>query len=241
MGPLPSDSDSAAVHVLVTGFAPFSSPFNPSSALLPLLPTQLPSTPTSPPITIHTAAPIKVSYPAVLTAVPELFKHDTLPRLVLHIGMNRAAEKYSFSLETHARRDFYYAPDVDNETLPGGCVDEWAKRPEELPTGIETFDVIGRCKELLLKGGASDANVTLALSDDAGRYLCEFLLYADLSFWWASRATEAPTVLFLHIPGDAEQSDLERDARVVVALLRSVVESGLLERRATSESSNLQQ
>lgn len=63
----------------------------------------------------------------------------------------------------------------------------------------------------------------MRVSEDAGRYLCDFTYYTSLLQYWRDRGGERP-VVFLHVPGGTEEGDLVRGRRVVVALIRALAE-----------------
>jgi len=63
------------------------------------------------------------------------------------------------------------------------------------------------------------------VSEDAGRYLCDFTYYTSLlQYWRRDRGGERP-VVFLHVPGGTGEGDLVRGRRVVVALIRALAEA----------------
>jgi hypothetical protein len=260
---------SPGLKVLITGFAvrdrstiwqtpylhPTLKPFytppqpNPSSALLPLLPSHIPASPTHASITLKTLDPVRVSYSSVLSLVPSLTQYDSsaestgAPDIIIHIGMSLPRSGYH--LETVAHRDGYVKPDVDRKVLTNGVVGEWVKesRPEVLSINLRKAnkdDVWRRWKSWVLATGTGkskgDRDVDIVLSENAGRYLCEFILYASLSFW-AGRGKgvkkkgkekdgkQSPVVVFLHVPAECTMEDLERGKRMVVALVKALAES----------------
>ena len=58
-------------------------------------------------------------------------------------------------------------------------------------------------------------------SNDAGHYLCDFIYYASLAHFYKAGG-ERP-VMFLHVPGEAEEEDIERGREVAIALIRGMV------------------
>jgi len=65
--------------------------------------------------------------------------------------------------------------------------------------------------------------VDVRMSNDAGRYLCEFIFYASMVEFWR-RGRGAPC-LFLHVPGGCEEEDVERGIEVAVGLIGGAVGS----------------
>lgn len=75
----------------------------------------------------------------------------------------------------------------------------------------------------------------LRISEDAGRYLCDFIYFSSLAH--LHKAGERRNVLFLHVPSEASEHSVQVGREVLLQLVRSVVESelarpgGLKERR----------
>lgn len=63
----------------------------------------------------------------------------------------------------------------------------------------------------------------LRLSDDAGRYLCDFIYYSSLAHLWKQQRPRK--VLFLHVPSDASEKTVAQGRDLAVNLIRSIVES----------------
>lgn len=67
------------------------------------------------------------------------------------------------------------------------------------------------------------------MSDDAGRYLCDYIYYASLAHFHATRKREMPWderthVVFLHVP-PVTHGSVEDGREVAVALIRALVDS----------------
>ena len=67
------------------------------------------------------------------------------------------------------------------------------------------------------------------LSDDAGRYLCDFVFYTGLVEYWRRRkegedGEDAP-VVFLHVPGETEDKNIRSGVRVAEGLIKALVET----------------
>ncbi|KAI9720580.1 MAG: hypothetical protein M1812_002760 [Candelaria pacifica] len=236
----PSPSFKDEVTVLVTGFAPFKSthPTNPSYSIASSLPTylsRLPSTPNAPRINlvIH-HPPVRVSYTFVRALIPSLYASHPKIDFVLHIGM--AAGRSFYTMETRAHRDGYTLRDVDGkEDEEGSEIEDDGKKkegvweregcPAILETGFESEDVWRRWKNEL-------PDIDIRPSTDAGHYLCDFIYYASLAYFYKRAAGaigeekggETP-VMFLHVPGEAEKEDIERGREVAIGLIRGMVGS----------------
>ncbi|PGH19233.1 hypothetical protein AJ80_04098 [Polytolypa hystricis UAMH7299] len=63
--------------------------------------------------------------------------------------------------------------------------------------------------------------IDVRLSDDAGRYLCEFITYTSLAR--ALREGHKGAVVFLHVPGWTDEDSVETGRDVAVALVRALV------------------
>ncbi|KAI9789862.1 MAG: hypothetical protein M1833_002148, partial [Piccolia ochrophora] len=64
-----------------------------------------------------------------------------------------------------------------------------------------------------------DADVRLSTA--AGRWLCEFIYYRSLRHFRDARHTD---VVFLHVPAEVGEVELERGRRVTAGLVRALVE-----------------
>ncbi|KAI9876925.1 MAG: hypothetical protein M1830_005281 [Pleopsidium flavum] len=129
-----------------------------------------------------------------------------------------------YALETRARRDGYVLRDCEGGVPFGGSADppgddERERGPEMLQSTVVNGRVLRAWQD-----GVPDFDVRL--SDDAGRYLCDFTYYTSLlEFWRRGPEGERP-VVFLHVPGGFAEEDLVRGREVVVALIRALVEDG---------------
>lgn len=70
--------------------------------------------------------------------------------------------------------------------------------------------------------------VEIRPSDDVGCFLCGFIYYTTLAWWWAREKegeggpVERP-VLFLHVPACPEEGDVERGRDITVELIKAMV------------------
>ncbi|KAL8836225.1 MAG: hypothetical protein Q9170_003002 [Blastenia crenularia] len=243
MGSRDPDAASAKVEVtvLVTGFdQPFgNNPINPSHLIASTLPFSFTSE-SLPNIRIVKASPIPVQYRVVRDVVPRfvfpqtpaevavdvpsvlatstLASEDGRPAVstverrprfdfVLHIGM--AAPRKYYTMETCAHRDGYIARDEAGETLDGDT--EWQdeyKAPEILRPGFDVED-----------------GVDIRPSNDAGRYLCDFIYYTSLVEYWRRDPDTMAPVMFLHVPGRVQNLDIETGRKVALGLIGAMVAS----------------
>lgn len=131
---------------------------------------------------------------------------------------------------------------------------EMYQAPEVLETGIDTTTLLQNWKRnaststVISTTTAStastfpapadedDATTTTApkgdllrLSNDAGHYLCEFIYYTSLLEYWRREpkglAKGERPVVFLHVPGQAEEEDLKRGRIVAIGLIKALVET----------------
>ncbi|KAI1503237.1 peptidase [Biscogniauxia marginata] len=235
MGSLGSSQNE--LTVLVTGFGPFKEncPVNPSGEIAASLPDYLPGdrtkdparqTPSSlPPVRIlKLPDPVHVSYDVVRGLVPKLWDNpEQKIDYAIHIGM--AGPQRVYSLERRAHRDGYDKEDVDGKLLRDekrrqreGDDWIWHGLPEELLTDLDIEDVYQRCVERGL-------DLYLQISDDPGRYLCDFIYFSSLAH--LSKRQRPKKVVFLHVPQHADQKSLNLGKELALALVRSIVESEL--------------
>lgn len=226
--------------MLITGFAPFKKdyPVNPSWEIAKSLPEYLPpirpktvsSIPTtsSPPVTIppvrllvHPEA-VHVGYAHVRQLVPKLWADPARIDIAIHIGM--AGPRLFYSIERRGHRDGYRGLDVDDKPLDDeerrqreGKDWIWAGCPEELLSDFDVEDVLQRWR------GNSPKWSDLRISEDAGRYLCDFIYFSSLAH--LCKLGEKRKVLFLHVPSDAGEKDIATGRELLLQLVRSVVES----------------
>lgn len=62
-------------------------------------------------------------------------------------------------------------------------------------------------------------------SHNAGHYLCDFIFYTGLLEYWKQDSAADKPVVFLHVPGEHTEKDIEKGIKVASALLRALVES----------------
>lgn len=63
----------------------------------------------------------------------------------------------------------------------------------------------------------------LRISQDAGRYMCEFIYFSSLAHLY--KQDRLRKVVFIHVPSDASHKAVARGRELVVNLIRALVES----------------
>ncbi len=207
----PKRGFSPGVTVLVTGFGPFPEvPFNASATLVAALAE-----------TMRIAEPRARLFTAMLPTdwrqapAEAMALIDRLrPDVVLHFGVSRRAE--GFEIETRAVNAARPAPDCTGR-LPRG----YHVRPGGPPV------LASRLPATLLVRKLRAAGIAAAPSRDAGRYICNAVLYQTL--FRAAALAQPPLAGFIHIPAlpavfDAGPASgvalgwpaLERGARIII-------------------------
>ncbi|XP_002153799.4 pyroglutamyl-peptidase 1 isoform X1 [Hydra vulgaris] len=147
------------------------------------------------------AKEIAVDYNFVNNNVPQLW-NEVNPDLVIHVGIS-SYEKGVVHLETCAHSSGYIREDIN------GCCPKIAGNIECsedvcLETTIDVDCIVNNL---------SDSFPVVCKSNNAGRYLCEFIYYTSLNMH------RAPT-LFIHIPTLDEDVTLEK----IVSTLINIVQ-----------------
>ncbi|KAF2084572.1 peptidase C15, pyroglutamyl peptidase I-like protein [Saccharata proteae CBS 121410] len=245
-----TDADEArddAVTVLVTGFGPFLEKFpqNASWEIASRLPSHLSvSTPNSKnPKTINILvhpAPITVAYHTAASLIPNLLATHN-PDLVLHLGLAANRSHYAIELSS-ARHGFARTPDVEGRRFVREDLEKegWDKCPERLETSLDFEHVWeeweGQARRIpgLLREQDGEGGVEIRASDDVGSFLCGFVYFASLAWFWKrgwEEAVEDRPVIFLHVPDCPGEKEIEQGVLVTEALIRALVESWLAGRR----------
>ncbi|KAL4784320.1 hypothetical protein BJX76DRAFT_357168 [Aspergillus varians] len=197
-------------------------------------------------IAIHVhPSPIPVAYSAVRTIIPAITEdyvktHGRHPDIVVHMGI--AATRSYYSVESRAHRDAYNMPDNLGRAGYEDGEKPWrqAQLPHVLTAGrsdpatepVVKLDPVSSRTSLnphppdheLLKAwqafGPSDTDIRI--SEDAGRYLCEFIFYTSLSL--AFQDGRDRNVAFFHVPSSCRDEDIEVGREVAVALIKALVD-----------------
>jgi len=223
------------ITVLVTGFGPFRAqyPVNPSWEIAKNLPPFLPPPKhNAPAITEHPPVRIlvhpeqvRVAYTSVRELVPKLWEGRKIDHMI-HIGM--ASGRRFYSIERRGHRDDYLMRDVDDRLLGDGERrreegDNWVWNgvPDELLTSANIDDVWRRWRAAL-------PNVDIRISEDAGRYLCDFIYFSSLAYLY--KKEEERRVIFLHVPVESDDISVRRGVDITIELIRALVQSGKMKK-----------
>jgi pyroglutamyl-peptidase len=164
-------------------------------------------------------APIEVSWKATLDEVPKLLSsQDPKYDFVLHIGL--AASRTWFGLERQSFRDNYSAEDVNGLTPPQDeCRELFGPCPKILKPTFDCDDVWRRWRDCV-----ADQTADIRCSDDPGSYLCGFIYFLSMSWFWRKQTVERP-VMFLHVPDLSTAKAVEQGRQVTIGLLRALAQS----------------
>lgn len=181
---------------------------------------------------------IPVSYDRVRSLIPAILgSSESRIDTVLHLGM--AAGRRSYDIEYHAKRHGYVqSSDMDSEvTQEADCTRHFGDCPETLNSTMDCDEVINMWRSNLRRSRSLPKPIVGRRSEDAGGYICEYILYNSLA-WYArshrvnGNAAERP-VLFLHVPPGSSDQDLEVGREVTLQLIRAIAESWAITRRYT--------
>lgn len=122
-------------------------------------------------------------------------------------------------MERRGLRDGYEMRDVDGELLTDTeeGKNEWEGLPHELLTDVNVDDVWRRWRAAL-----PDADIRI--SEDAGRYLCDYIYYSSLAHLFKNG--KGRQVVFLHIPVESDIVSVEAGVQITLELIRALVQSG---------------
>jgi pyroglutamyl-peptidase len=93
-----------------------------------------------------------------------------------------------------------------------------SKYPAILKSTFDTEDVWRRWRD-----NVSDS-LDVRPSDDPGNYLCGFIYYCSMAWYWGKQSKERP-VMFLHVPDLPTEEQVDGGREVAVGLIRALVES----------------
>jgi pyroglutamyl-peptidase len=168
------------MHVIIIGFGPFpGAPFNPSAALAKALTRRRRPALASIERSVHVFA---TSYASVDRDLSRLFARS--PDIVLMFGV--AGQRRQLCIETRARNAVTLLfPDADRHRPENAVIVRGG--PAALP---------GRAPFAPLQSAARTATPAVRLSQDAGRYLCNYAYWRGLE----RAANGGIRVQFVHIP-----------------------------------------
>lgn len=155
------------------------------------------------------------------TDLPVLAPSENSQRydLVVHIGL--APGRSYYSIETCAHRDGYVKKDVRGALPEGNTVRHGGQEcPAILQPSLDLADIWRRWKDML-----QQPEEDVRPSDNAGRYLCEFVFYTSMLEFSNRDPSGARRCMFLHVPSGIKQADLARGTKVVLALIAALVGS----------------
>lgn len=136
-------------------------------------------------------------------------------------GPRRAEEESGLVWYGGAERTEQLRDGEDDTATEGKKEWLWHGCPEELESDLDIADVLGRWRRL--SDDVDSGRADLRLSDDPGRYLCDFIYYSSLAHLWKTGRRRAVT--FLHVPADAGEANVERGTKLAVRLIRAIAES----------------
>lgn len=101
--------------------------------------------------------------------------------------------------------------------------EDWTCLPEVLKPSVDVMRVLRYWDKALEK------NEDVRISEDAGRYLCEFIYWCSLAHREIQRnngegVEKRGKVLFLHVPGEADGVAINKGVDVVVGLCKAIAE-----------------
>lgn len=170
-------------------------------------------------ILVH-PTPIRVAYKTVRELVPKLWEGRKIDYMI-HIGM--ASGRRFYSVERRGHRDDYLMRDVDDQLLRDderarqeGDKWVWNGVPDELLTGTNIDDIWRRWRAAL-------PNIDVRISEDAGRYLCDFIYFSSLAHLY--KKEEERRVLFLHVPVECDDFAVRKGVDITVELIRALIQS----------------
>ncbi|XP_065118475.1 pyroglutamyl-peptidase 1 [Paramisgurnus dabryanus] len=187
--------------VIVTGFEPFGEhTVNASWVAV----QELKKLGLGPDINLHVAE-VPVEYQAVQTLLPSLWKQH-LPHLVVHVGVSGMAT--TVTLEQCGHNHGYLRLDNSRFCPKSRCCMEGG--PDCLHSVID-MDVV--CRSV----NSSGLGVTVSVSKDAGRYLCDYTYYMSLYLGEGRSA-------FVHVPPLGNPYSPEELARALRAVVLEMLE-----------------
>ena len=144
--------------------------------------------------------PVETSYRFVTTPPFDPWLKSTNARLAVHLGTNDDAKDHEIWFELQACNGgakFWTADDYGTlcygeECIPGGC--------QYLQTSFDIPTLIKNVKEKVSNTTSiSGIDFTFRESNNAGKFLCDFLYYRSL-YYATQRGNGARNVIFIHIP-----------------------------------------
>ncbi|EGG03431.1 Hypothetical protein MELLADRAFT_37974 [Melampsora larici-populina 98AG31] len=185
--------------------------------------------------------PVRVAYRTVRSLLPRIFASHPNFDYVIHLGVAKLSTGF-FKLEQGAHRDGYEKVDVDGirgcdleKSVEEGWED-WKEQQTHIATSIDVEELAREVTKkvkvlitLIYKTDRElDALLTILIlahpavnvdtSNDAGRYLCEYIFYSSLAHFNAHRR-----VLFLHVPAGLEEEDIAQGRAVLAEIIWTII------------------
>lgn len=164
--------------------------------------------------------PVRVAYRTVRSLLPRIFESHPDFDYVIHLGVANLSTGF-FKLEQGAHRDGYEKIDVDGirgcdleKSVEEGWED-WNEQPKHIETSIKVEEL---SIEVTKKVKVTHPTVNVDTSNDAGRFLCEYIFYSSLAHLKHHRR-----VLFLHVPAGLGQKDLAQGRAVLEEIIWSLL------------------
>ncbi|KAG0641384.1 hypothetical protein HOY80DRAFT_733865 [Tuber brumale] len=190
---------------------------------------------------------LKVAYASVTSEVPPL--HTATDGIafdyILHVGLGKAGE---YHLERRAFEEGYVFGDVDGK-VPGGA-DAAPERGimqsesegedgggaegrepggREFGCALDVRWIVEEGVERFQPEETPGEELPIKVSDDAGRFLCEFTYYTSLKAACEKEGNgnlKSEKVLFMHVPPLAEPFGIETGRRVLIEVVKGMVKAG---------------
>ncbi|CAF1543601.1 unnamed protein product [Adineta ricciae] len=183
--------------ILITGFGPFRSVHkNPSWEVAQALKTYVQWTR---PLHIITHQ-LQVTYDDVSKKIPDYWINYN-PTLVVHIGVATGSKEVR--MEKYACNTDYFHTD-NNGSAPetGQCIKNDA--PKVLLAQLPLSDICSRVRR--------QTPLPIVVSDNAGRYLCEYIYYQSLFI-------DSKRTIFIHIPDFDQNFTIENLAHTIQTII----------------------
>ena len=152
---------------------------------------------------------IPVEYEFIQKNVPEKWE-DKKPDFVVHVGVSSKAT--SLTLEVQAHNDGYEKPDVKSCYPHAQCC---------LTSGSDilksSLDLPQLCSSVNKTFTETGLGVDACLSEDAGRYLCDFSYYKSL------HAMQGKS-LFIHVPPLDQPYSVQQLSKAVRVVLQHIIQ-----------------
>lgn len=153
--------------------------------------------------------------------MPKLLEDEAKYDIILHIGL--AARRTFFTLERQSYREPYWKErDVDGEVFSKKQTqDLWPDCPDILKSTFDCEDVWRRWRSNM---SSTSPEADIRPSNDPGNFLCGFIYYFSMAWFWKKKAEERP-VMFLHVPDCPKPADVAQGRDVAIGLIRALVDS----------------